>query len=110
MKILVASALMMTLAACGHATMRGSVVMKVSDTDANVCLGKGEVHQGSSVKLYRNICSSSPAELAAGPAGICKREPTGEGEVTRVINDHYSVVRFPSGTSFHEGDTVETSR
>jgi hypothetical protein len=44
----------LVLTACGHATMRGTVVMTVSDTEAHVCMGKGEVRAGDAVECYHH--------------------------------------------------------
>ena len=94
--------LMLGLAAgCGHTMMRGSVVMKTSDTEAHVCLGKDEVHVGDHVHLFHNDCSQASKPIQ------CKRVAIGDGEVEQVLNDHYSLVRFPAGTAFAEGDTIE---
>ena len=103
------------LAAAGcnaHLAMRGSVVMKVSDTDAHICMGRGEVKTGEEVHLYRNVCREGrgPAKVSDATNGSCRKEPAGNGKVTEVLNEHYSVVRFTPGTQFQEGDTVETGR
>jgi hypothetical protein len=81
--------------------------MKVSDTEAHVCMGKGEVKEGDRVRLYRNVCSAELESSFPTAVAACHREPEGTGQVAKVLNDHYSVVRFPPGTSMHEGDTVE---
>ena len=31
----------------------------------------------------------------------------GHGEISQILNDHYSAVTFPEGTKFSEGDVVE---
>ncbi len=88
------------VAACGHQMMRGSIVMKTTDTDAHVCLGRGEVAVGDRVHLIHNECTGSkPAQ--------CRRVAVGDGTVVELFDDHYSLVRFPSGTAFAEGDTIE---
>lgn len=87
--------------AAGHATMRGSVVMKIDPTTAHVCLGNGEVAVNDRVRLYKNICEPS------GRRSVCKKEPVAEGTVTQLLDEHYSVVSFPAGTTFEEGNTVE---
>jgi hypothetical protein len=89
--------------ATSHGMMRGSVVMKTSETEAHVCLGKGEVAVGDDVSLYRNVC---PTLGEPTPSG-CHREALGRGKVEKVLDDHYSVVRFPAGVTFKDGDTVE---
>lgn len=88
----------------GHAAMRGSVVMKIDPSMAHVCLGKGEVKVNDVVHLYKNVCTTS------GKRSACSRELVGDGKVTEIIDDHYSVVAFPAGTSVEEGFTVEKAR
>jgi ketosteroid isomerase-like protein len=83
--------------------MRGSVVAKV-DQEAYVCLGDNAVREGDAVALYRNSCT--PA--VRGP--VCQRQIKGEGTVTKVLNEHFSVVTFPASMTFGEGDTVERKR
>jgi hypothetical protein len=103
------------LAACSaHTNMRGSVVMKISEQEAHVCLGNGEVHEGSELQLYRNACRDKGGHGTHDGQAIsgetCKRERVATGRITRVLNEHYSVAQFPAGTSFQEGDTVEARR
>jgi hypothetical protein len=88
-------------AACTHQTMRGSIVMKTTDTDAHVCLGRGEVAVGDVVHLIHNECAK---------ASQCRRVTVADGTVVELFDDHYSLVRFPAGTWFAEGDTVERAR
>lgn len=87
-----------------HRVMRGSVVMKASETAAQVCLGSGDVAAGDEVDLYRNTCK--PTSLEPSPTD-CYREAIGRGKVTAILNEHFSTVQFPGGTPFKEGDTVE---
>jgi hypothetical protein len=88
----------------GHAVMRGSVVMKIDPTTAHVCLGSGEVKANDRVRLYNNVCT--PVAAGRQPP-TCKKQVLAEGTVTAVLDEHYSVVAFPAGTSFAEGNTVE---
>jgi len=91
------------VSACGtsHAAMRGSVVMKVTDTDAHVCLAEGQAAVGEHVRLYQHRCTT------AGRATTCEKVAVADGVVTELLNEHYSTVRFPAGTTIAEGDTVE---
>lgn len=89
--------------ASGHAAMRGAVVMKIDPTTAHVCLGNGEVAVNDRVRLYKNVCEP----VAGGRSSRCKKEALAEGTVTQVLDEHYSVVTFPGGTTFEEGNTVE---
>lgn len=90
-----------------HATMRGTVVMKVSATDAHVCLGDREVSVGDEVSLVRHRCDPTTKAVASER---CKRSVVATGRVVELVNEHYSVVRFPAGVAFEEGDTVERAR
>lgn len=87
--------------ASGHAAMRGSVVMKLDPTTAHVCLGRGEVAVNDRVRLYKNDCEVS------GRRSTCKKTEVASGTVTELLDDHYSVVTFPAGTTFEEGNTIE---
>lgn len=89
-----------------HASMRGSVVMKIDTTKAHVCLGRGEVAVNDRVRLYRNVCNPG-AGSGSNHRSTCTKETVAEGTVTELLDDHYSVVTFPAGTVFEEGNTVE---
>lgn len=96
----------------GHRLMRGSVVMKVGDTDAHVCLLAGEAKVGDRVQLFRHRCRQSTDDynvVGGQPRKrtVCLRETVAVGEVTQRIDDHYAVVNFPAGTQLQEGNTVE---
>lgn len=96
------------LSGCGHKTMRGSVAMKTSDTDAHVCMGKGEVAKGDRVTLFRNVCRGVGTGVGEeGGGGSCEKKDIGMGTVQDVLNEHYSVVRFDQGVKFEEGTFVE---
>lgn len=99
--ILVAAAT--TGCATGHTTMRGSVVMKIDSTTAHVCLGKGEVALNDRVRLFKNVCRPSVGAYRA----LCTKETVADGTITQLLDDHYSVVTFPAGTTFDEGSTIE---
>ena len=98
--------------ATGHATMRGSIVMKIDPTKAHVCLGTGEVAVNDRVRLYRNVCqpsvNRSPGPTSPGArTSVCTKETVADGTITELIDEHYSVATFPAGTVFEEGNTVE---
>lgn len=93
---------------CATGVKRGVVAMKVSDTEAHVGIGQDELNVGDHVELYHNVCSGSgPGRSGSGADRSCKKDPTGHGEVTQILNQDYSVVKFPSGTKFSEGDMIE---
>lgn len=85
---------------CSGATRRGVVVMKVSETEAHVGFGAGEVKPGDRLTLLRHVCT--------GPKSVnCEMRPVGRGVVVRVINDTYSVARFEAPNGLTERDRVE---
>lgn len=90
---------------CTSMVHRGVVAMKVSDTKAHVCVDRNEIGTGDTVKIYRSVCTSTPAQK--GPGTSCKKELVGTGTVTGALNEHYSEVSVPAGTEFREGDLVE---
>ncbi len=87
------------LSGCAHTMMRGSVAMKVSPQEAHVCLGDKEVRAGDRVGLFKNVCR--------GKGAMCEKVRLGEGEVTKTLNDHYSVIKVQPGVAFEEGTIVE---
>jgi hypothetical protein len=101
-----------TLAACatGHSAMSGSVIMKVSDTEAHVCLFDHDAPVGSRVQLYRHQCKTQYANPAA-PNGrtpyACEKQAVAIGTISQKMGGHYAMVTFPQGTQYQEGYTVE---
>lgn len=98
------------IAGCAPALNRGTVAMKVADDEAHICLGKGEVKVGDKVALSRNVCSSlrkSGGKQFQRSRSACQLQTVGQGEVVELLNEHYSVAKFPAGTDFKEGDIVE---
>lgn len=96
---------------CAHQTMRGSVAMKTSESDAHVCLGEGEVKVGDKVTLFRNECTKRPtgAKIVSRPnvETFCEKRELGHGTVQQILNKHYSLVKFDPGVQFEEGTFVE---
>lgn len=108
LKFAVMSVVTLTLMGCAHGTMRGSVAMKTSDQEAHVCLGNKEVKVGDKVVAFRNVCPTKGSpRLGDGSAGVCRKEQLGEGTITKLLNEHYSVVQFGPNVSFDEGTFVE---
>ena len=85
--------------------MRGTVAMKVDPDEAHVCLGKDEVKVGDRVALFTQQCEPSLKEKGGG--GKCKKIKVGEGRVTELLNEHYSVIKTEPGVQFQEGTVVE---
>lgn len=91
-----------------HSTMRGSVAMKISDTEAHVCLGDSEVKVGDKVNAFQNVCTNETQRTSrSGKSVSCQKTKIGVGEVTSLINNHYSIVKFDNGVKFNEGTIVE---
>jgi hypothetical protein len=109
---------------CAHAIMRGSVATKLSETEAQVCMGNHEVKIGDRVKLFDNVCTGASSEslaesslwtaggLNGGGRGTnhfssCTKTPLGMGTVTHLLNEHYSVVKFDEKVKIEPGTFVE---
>ncbi len=99
------------ISGCAHDTMRGNVAMKITDQEGHVCLGNNEVKPGDRVTLYNNEClPSSNKQYSSVYEPPCKKVRIGEGRITQVLNDHYSVVTADPGITLKEGTIVEKMR
>jgi hypothetical protein len=95
-----------TLGACaGPRTESGSVVMKVSETEAHVRLTDRDIPVGTRVQLYSHTCVSQ-----AGKRYECDKRLVAVGTVAQQMGGDYAVVQFPQGTRYEEGYTVEVVR
>lgn len=106
-----------SIAACastsGHKTMSGSVIMKVSDTQAHVCLFDHEAPIGAQVQLYRHNCVDQYGKPGAPYSKTpyqCEKQPVAIGTIAQTMGGHYALVTFPQGTQYEEGYTVEPIR
>jgi hypothetical protein len=104
-----------TVAGCatGHKAMNGSVIMKVSETQAHVCLLDQEATVGAQVQLYRHDCKGQydkPGTPYNRTAYECKKEAVAIGTIAQKMGGHYALVTFPQGTQYEEGYTVEQIR
>ncbi len=96
----------LSVSACStHGLMRGSVATKITDTEAQVCMNKDEVKVGDHLVLYKSVCEQK--DRGQRVSMTCKKVEAGHGEITQILNDHYSAIKFPEGTKFSEGDVVE---
>lgn len=96
------------MTACAH-THRATVAMKISPTEAHVGLGSGEVHPGDKVAFYKNKCRRPLGGVHQGVHNdpVCEKVKIGEGEITQILNDQFSVARVKPGVDFDEGTVVE---
>jgi hypothetical protein len=104
--LLVVTAFSLAVVGCAPSVHRGSVAMKINDTEAHVCMDKGEASPGDKVAIYRNDCPR-PLSSRYPTGGGCKKVHVGGGVVTRNLNEHYSEVRVNPGVQFEEGMFVE---
>jgi hypothetical protein len=98
------------ISSCAGSVKRGVVAMKINETEAHVGIGRGEVNVGDHVELYRNICVGNASLTKGGQEGAgrtCTKQSGGHGEVTEILGNDYAVVKFPPGTEFSEGNTIE---
>lgn len=90
---------------CAHSATHGTIAMKISDQTAHVSVHG--LNAGQNVTLFHNKCTKGGGGRGGNFSGFCTKEKIATGTVTQVLNEHYSVVEFPSGTKFEEGDFVE---
>ena len=97
------------LSGCAH-NDRSTVAMKVDNSEAHVQLGSNEVKAGDRIALFENQCKRPAPQDAQTPHGLdpfCGKFKTGEGTITKVLNDSYSIAKMDPGSKFKEGSTVE---
>lgn len=92
---------------CAHSAMRSTVAMKTGPEEAHVCLGENEVKAGDKVDLFKNECWDKARAFRQVGGAICRLVPVGEGEVSQVLNEHYSIVHVTKGVPFDEGTIVQ---
>lgn len=103
-----------TLVGCAHSSMsgmRGTVALKANEKEAYVCLGDKEVEVGQKVRFFKNECNqntSRPGTSAPASSFLCTKVKIGEGHVTKLVNEHYSIVEPDGVVKFEEGTIVET--
>lgn len=73
-------------------------------------MGAGEVVPGDRVALYKNECRRPARVGKSVPPISCEKIKVGEGRVSRIINEHYSVIQVEPGVAFDEGTIVEKQR
>lgn len=100
----IAAIVMLVVACSGHALMRDTVVMKISPTEAHVCLHPGTFAVGDRVNIFTMTC-----QMRIDRAVDCRRDVVGRGRITRVINDHYAAVEV-AAQRLEEGLGVEVLR
>ncbi len=98
------SGLMIT--GCAHSAMKGSVAMKVSESEAHVCLDQAKV--GDRLTLFKNNCPVRGTTMGSSDnSGMCEKVRVGQGTVTQILNQHYSVLKADAGVAIEEGNFVE---
>lgn len=105
--ILMVSGIFLTGLGCVHsAHSRGSVVLKHSAIEADVCLGSKEVKPGEKVMLFKNECRETRGSHDTERTS-CKKIKVGNGEIISNLDEHYSTMRVEPEVSIVEGMTVE---
>ncbi|MDZ4082158.1 MAG: hypothetical protein U1E10_04425 [Bdellovibrionales bacterium] len=80
--------------------------MKVSESEAQVCLDEAKV--GDRLTLFKNSCPTKGTSLrSSSNSGMCEKVRVGQGTVTEILNQHYSVLKADAGVPIEEGNFVE---
>lgn len=90
-----------------HASMRGTVALKAGNSKAFICLGEDSVKVGDEIIFYENKCTN----YGAGEYNDvrCSMKKLGEGNVSKLLNNHYSEVTTEGDFEFKEGTLVESA-
>ncbi|MBX9768298.1 MAG: hypothetical protein K2X47_13575 [Bdellovibrionales bacterium] len=107
-KILALAMTTIAFVGCSHtAHVRGSVALKHSPTEADVCLGRNEVKAGDHISIFKSVCRQRIRGREGADAPSCSKVKIGEGRILQVLDDHYSVMSVGEGIAFEEGAIVE---
>ena len=108
MKLIASIILSTFLVGCAHNFMRGTVVMPINKKKAHVCLGDLSVDVGDRVMFFENTCTRIEGQPVAASLGeTCDLTSMGTGKITRIINDHYSVVETDKELGFTKGTMIQ---
>ena len=105
---IVALIVIVALAGCSrHGLMRGSVVMALDD-EYHVCLGsQDQIEVGDVLTVYRTENKKTGTVGKLGGKGIYPvKIRAGKAVVTKVLNEHYCVVKLTEG-EIKEGYIIE---
>lgn len=99
--------LLLAITACIHNPhIRGSVVLKHSATEADVCLGSDEVKPGDKVTLFKSECRELPTAQDRNRS-VCNKIMVGNGKIITNIDKHYSMMQVDPELTIDEGMIVE---
>ena len=101
--LIVSIASLFILSSCLTSLRKGTILMKINNTEAHVYMEKDQVELGSRIVLVRESCKK---EWFRAPKTCIDKRIT-EGTVTKLLNDHYSIVNFDNDVNIVEGDRVE---
>ncbi len=104
-KVILTVAIATLLGGCATTLHRGVVAMKIDAQTAHVGMNRSEVAVGDHVQLYGNKCTGGGRESAGDRS--CTKIAKGHGQVTEILGNDYSVVKFDQGVSFSTGDFIE---
>ncbi|MBF0300131.1 MAG: hypothetical protein HQK51_15525 [Oligoflexia bacterium] len=108
--VLVIVFIMFIISSCSNNAIRGVVAMKIDDQIGHISLGDSEVKKGDKVAIYKQDCPARNNSLKGGSSSHCSKTRIGEGEISEILNENYSVVNYPNEIKVEEGDIVEKIR
>lgn len=99
------------LSSCASSFKRGSVAMKIDDKTSHVCLGDNDVQVGDKVEFLTHSCNTdSVGQRDAMDYVKCKLKVLGTGEVTKILNTHYSEVKTDGSFKFSEKTLIQKKK
>ena len=87
-----------------HESMKGSVALKIDETKGIACLALDSVKVGDSIAFYKTECIKESAKEGISNCSMLK---IGNGEITKLVNDHYSEFKVTNDVKFEEGSLIE---
>ncbi len=102
-KFLILLLLSFGITGCSSHSARGTVEMQINSQEAHVRFDEHELKVGDRVAAFRNDCQDGLAPAMNSYGVRCYEKQISAGTVTRLLNGHYSVVKFDERIKAAEG-------
>lgn len=93
---------------CSHMHNRGSVVLKHSNSEVDICIGNKEIKIGDKLNFYQTDCVMTGTGRSSKRS--CSKTKIGEGEVISTQDEHFSTVKLGSEFNVTAGTVVEKQK
>lgn len=108
LRIVLTVASIALLTACTPSLRPGAVVMKINGNEAHISMASGSMSVGDRVGLFQTECR--PQVNPRRTQTVCRTVKVGEGTVSEILDENYSVILVDPGAKLSESAMVEKLR